>query len=433
MTDAADPAAAPPAVPARSAQDWRILLAVFWVTSMVEGLGVSQIFALLPTYLREMGVAPQDRLAFIGIFSALIFVVGMPLVPLWGAWADKYSRKVVIIRSALVEAVVFAAVALAREPWQLAMAMLLIGFQLGNTGIMLAGIRDVAPLRRIGTAIARVRGVRSGRVRGRAGPGRHPHRRLRLGAVGGLRVVGAPVGRDRGPGRVRVEGGPPGGRADRPDRRSRLRQPARRPDGSRDPPDLPDLRHLVPGDPDEPAVHPRARRGDHRPRDRSCLGDRAGRRDRGPRRGARLAARRRDRRPDRLSAGPRGGARRGRRRPVPDAAGGVARGARLARGRARRGDRKRQLDGLRPARHGTPTRAAIGRPQPGLPAALRRRDDRPGRRRGGGVGQRRERVVRRRWLHLHVRGADDRAATRSHRRAAAGRRRAARDGEYAEP
>jgi MFS family permease len=121
---------------------------------MVEGMGVSQIFALLPTYLREMGVAAQDRLTFIGLFSALIFVVGMPLVPLWGAWADKYSRKLVIVRSALVEAVVFAAVALAREPWQLALAMLLIGFQLGNTGIMLAGIRDVTPLKRVGTTIA---------------------------------------------------------------------------------------------------------------------------------------------------------------------------------------------------------------------------------------------------------------------------------------
>ena len=109
------------------AQDWRILVAVFWVTSMVEGLGVSQIFALLPTYLREMGVPDSQRLTFIGGFSALIFIVGMPLVPLWGAWADKYSRKVVIVRSALVEAVVFIAVALAREPWQVALAMLLIG------------------------------------------------------------------------------------------------------------------------------------------------------------------------------------------------------------------------------------------------------------------------------------------------------------------
>jgi MFS family permease len=139
---------------ARSRQDWRIPVAAFWVTSMVEGLGVSQIFALLPVYLRDMGVAETDRLAFVGLFTALIFVVGAPLVPLWGAWADKYSRKVVIVRSALVEAVVFAGVALSREPWQLAASMLLIGLQLGNTGVMLAGIRDVTPKARLGTTIA---------------------------------------------------------------------------------------------------------------------------------------------------------------------------------------------------------------------------------------------------------------------------------------
>jgi Major Facilitator Superfamily. len=121
---------------------------------MVEGLGVSQIFAFVPEYLRQMGVPTADRLVFVGLFSALIFVVGAPLVPLWGVWADKYSRKVVIVRSALVEAVVFALAALAHEPWQLAVAMLLIGFQLGNTGVMLAGIRDVTPLRRLGVTIA---------------------------------------------------------------------------------------------------------------------------------------------------------------------------------------------------------------------------------------------------------------------------------------
>src|SRR5687768_8800072 len=121
---------------------------------MIEGAGVSQIFALVPSYLREMGVPEADRLAFVGLFSSLIFVVGMPLVPLWGVWADKYSRKAVIVRSALVEAVVFAGVALSREPWHLALSMRLIGFQLGNTGVMLAGIRDVTPIRRLGTTIA---------------------------------------------------------------------------------------------------------------------------------------------------------------------------------------------------------------------------------------------------------------------------------------
>jgi MFS family permease len=134
--------------------DWRRILAVFWLTSLVEGLGVSQIFAFLPKYLGTMGLPEDDRLRFVGLFGALIFVVGMPLVPLWGVWADKYSRKAVIIRSALVEAVVFAAVALSREPWQLALSMLLVGFQLGNTGVMLGAIRDSAPRKRIGTAMA---------------------------------------------------------------------------------------------------------------------------------------------------------------------------------------------------------------------------------------------------------------------------------------
>jgi len=135
-------------------QDWRILLAIFWITSCVEGLGVSQIFAFVPKYLETMGVGETDRLHFVGLFGALIFVVGMPLVPLWGVWADKYSRKAVIVRSALVEAVVFACVALSREPWQLAASMLLVGFQLGNTGIMLGAIRDAVPRARIGTAFS---------------------------------------------------------------------------------------------------------------------------------------------------------------------------------------------------------------------------------------------------------------------------------------
>ena len=134
--------------------DWRRVVTVFWITSMVEGLGVSQVFSFLAPYLREMGVPDADRVPFVGLFSALIFIVGMPLVPLWGVWADKYSRKAVIARSCLVEAVVFVCVALSREPWQLAVSLLLIGFQLGNTGVMLAAIRDVVPRARIGTMIA---------------------------------------------------------------------------------------------------------------------------------------------------------------------------------------------------------------------------------------------------------------------------------------
>lgn len=141
-------------VSSRPAQDWRVLLAVYGITSTIEAIGVSQIFAFLPIRLREVGLPEADIPAFTGLFTSLIFVFGIALVPLWGVWADKYSRRAVIVRSAVVEAVVFAGVALAREPWQLAIALLLTGLQLGNTGVMLAALRDVTPHGRIGTMTA---------------------------------------------------------------------------------------------------------------------------------------------------------------------------------------------------------------------------------------------------------------------------------------
>ncbi len=149
-----EPAATPARSGGKSPQDWRVLLAIYSVTSLVEAFGVSQVFAFLPLRLRDVGVAPDLVLPLTGLFTALIFVFGIFLVPFWGVWADKISRRAVIVRSAIVEAVVFAGVALAAEPWQLAAALLLTGLQLGNTGVMLAALRDVAPPGRIGTISA---------------------------------------------------------------------------------------------------------------------------------------------------------------------------------------------------------------------------------------------------------------------------------------
>jgi DHA1 family multidrug resistance protein-like MFS transporter len=138
----------------RPVQDWRSLLLVYGITSTIEALGISQIFAFLPIRLREVGLPADEVLTFTGVFTSLIFVFGIVLVPFWGVWADKYSRRAVIVRSAVVEAVVFAGVALAREPWQVAASLLLVGLQLGNTGVMLAALRDVTPRDRVGTVTA---------------------------------------------------------------------------------------------------------------------------------------------------------------------------------------------------------------------------------------------------------------------------------------
>jgi DHA1 family multidrug resistance protein-like MFS transporter len=140
-------------VKTRPSPDWRSLLCAYWIASFVEGLGVSQIYAFLPNRLAEVGVPSADVGQLVGLLGSVFFLSGLPLIPLWGVWADKYSRKAVIIRSALVEALVFGVVAASQTSWQLFVGMLLVGFQLGNSGVMMAAIRDVTPGRRLGLAM----------------------------------------------------------------------------------------------------------------------------------------------------------------------------------------------------------------------------------------------------------------------------------------
>jgi MFS family permease len=140
--------------PAGALPSWVTVLTLFSITSIIETVGISQIIAFLPLDLKAMGVPQSAIPRWVGLLNAAIFTFGLPLVPLWGVLADKYSRKLVIVRSAVVETLVFGLVALSRRPWELAASLLLVGFQLGNTGVMLAAIRDVTPRARLGTAIA---------------------------------------------------------------------------------------------------------------------------------------------------------------------------------------------------------------------------------------------------------------------------------------
>jgi DHA1 family multidrug resistance protein-like MFS transporter len=143
-----------PVAEVERAQPWPVVLILFGLTALVETIAVSHVFAFLPLYLRLVGMPEAAVPRWTGILLSGVFVFGLPLVPFWGAWADKYGRKLIIVRSALVEAVVALLVVLSQTPWQLGASLFVIGFQLGNTGVMLAALRDVTPAKRVGLAIA---------------------------------------------------------------------------------------------------------------------------------------------------------------------------------------------------------------------------------------------------------------------------------------
>ncbi|PZR95503.1 MAG: hypothetical protein DLM69_11675, partial [Candidatus Chloroheliales bacterium] len=149
----ADAAVRPDSV--RPAQSWKLVAFIFFIVSFIETFTLGQLFAFLPIYLQEqMGLAKDQAATLTGLVVPLVFLVGLPLIPFWGVWADKYSRKVIIARSAFIEALVFLFVGLSQNPLQLALSIALAGFQLGNTGVMLAALRSVTPVKRVGFALS---------------------------------------------------------------------------------------------------------------------------------------------------------------------------------------------------------------------------------------------------------------------------------------
>jgi MFS family permease len=138
----------------RRASGWITLLVLFGIASTVEAFTVSHVFRFMPLYLATVHVPPPEVPAWTGYMNAAFFLFGLPLVPFWGVWSERYGRIPIIARSAFVEMVVFTVLWLAQNRWEAGFGLLLVGFQLGNTGVMLTALRAVTPPGRIGFAIS---------------------------------------------------------------------------------------------------------------------------------------------------------------------------------------------------------------------------------------------------------------------------------------
>ena len=141
------------AEPRRYRNDWRILLILFTIAGVVESQAFGHLNAFTPLFLQQLHVPAAQIPSWTGILAALGFVIGLPLLPFWGVWADRFGRKIIIVRSAYLELAMFVVVALSPNVWVLAVGRFLSGFVLGNTGVMLALLADVTPRKRLGIAV----------------------------------------------------------------------------------------------------------------------------------------------------------------------------------------------------------------------------------------------------------------------------------------
>ncbi len=119
----------------------------------------------LSLYLaQDLGVTGEREIGlWAGFIFAANFLTSFIFQPLWGKLADKYGRKIMLLRSGFGMAIVIALMGLATSPWHLLFLRLLNGTISGFNPAAVALISGTTPKKQMGFAMGT---VQSGQVAG---------------------------------------------------------------------------------------------------------------------------------------------------------------------------------------------------------------------------------------------------------------------------
>ena len=134
---------------------WALALCVF-----IAFVGFQFSTPFLPLYVRELGVTDPSQIAlWSGVLAAVTPTVAGLLSPLFGRLADRYGRKLMLIRSLAAFTVIIAVMGVVTSVGQLLLARLLMGLFAGFTPMAMAVASVSAPREKVAVAIARVQGA----------------------------------------------------------------------------------------------------------------------------------------------------------------------------------------------------------------------------------------------------------------------------------
>lgn len=152
MSTRSEPAPGPE--PAAATVPWRRNLAVCWLGSFVTAVGMSLVMPFLPLYIVELGVRDVGAIAiWSGVTFGATFLLAALMAPLYGRLADRFGRKLMLLRASLGMAVVFALTGLVENVWQLAFMRLLMGAVSGYVSTATILVATQAPRERSGWAL----------------------------------------------------------------------------------------------------------------------------------------------------------------------------------------------------------------------------------------------------------------------------------------
>src|SRR5256884_3511891 len=143
----------------RPISGWVRMTVLFAIAGFFEVTAYGQVTAFTPLYLPCLGIELAAVAFWVGAITSFSNFAGLPFLPFWGALADRYGRKPLIIRSFVAAFVALLLTALAPNVWIFALSRAIQSLGLGNTGLILATIAEHAPAGRVAFAFGIVNGA----------------------------------------------------------------------------------------------------------------------------------------------------------------------------------------------------------------------------------------------------------------------------------
>jgi DHA1 family multidrug resistance protein-like MFS transporter len=133
---------------------WQRTLYIMFFAQLMTAVGFSSIFPFLPLYVQDLGSSTGASIELLSglVFSAQAFTM-MLASPIWGSLADRYGRKLMVVRSTIGGAILLLAMAYAQSAEQLVILRAIQGAITGTLAASNALVAAIAPRERSGYAM----------------------------------------------------------------------------------------------------------------------------------------------------------------------------------------------------------------------------------------------------------------------------------------
>lgn len=138
---------------------WKMTLTILTIASVLMSLSYTMLIPFLPMYLmQELSVPKSDVNVWSGLIFSVSFIVSGVMAPIWGAMADKRSKKLMAVRSAVLLAVSYGLSGLVQNEWQLLAVRAFQGFAAGLWPACLAILSASIPKEKLGLSLGTMQG-----------------------------------------------------------------------------------------------------------------------------------------------------------------------------------------------------------------------------------------------------------------------------------